>query len=205
MLEFEADDGPAIYRVLCLSRNLTFARAWDTCLCLEGRLTERQRGYWRNKPFADLLLALPGLATRPIPAKLREDLERMADTVRRVDFRPPRPFADFRVHDFGLRGRRGWPFTTGGRILVVSPYLVGSTVRELVRNHGLEVLISRPEAFEEVVRNAGREALPSVVSQKFCCDSEPRASALDGVGTPCRSYGYAASSRLARAAPPSPR
>ena len=160
MLEFEADDGPAIYRVLCLSRNLTFARAWDTCLCLEGRLTERQRGYWRNKPFADLLLALPGLATRPIPAKLREDLERMADTVRRVDFRPPRPFADFRVHDFGLRGRRGWPFTTGGRSLVVSPYLVGSTVRELVRNHGLEVLISRPEAFEEVVRNAGREALP---------------------------------------------
>ena len=46
---------------------------------------------------------------------------------------------------------------------------------------------------------------PSVVSQKFCCYSEPHASALDGVGTPCRSYGYAASSRLARAAPPSPR
>ena len=160
VLEFEADDRPAIYRVLCLSRNLTFARAWDTCLCLEGRLTDRQRGYWRNKPFADLLLALPGLATRPIPAELREDLEQMADAVRRVDFRPPRPFADFRVHDFGLRGRRGWPFATAGRSLVVSPYLVGSTVRELVRNHGLDVLISRPEAFEEVVRNAGREALP---------------------------------------------
>ena len=160
VLDFEADDAPAIYRVLCLSRNLTFARAWDTCLCLEGRLTERQRGYGRNKPFADLLRALPGLATRPIPAGRREDLEQMADAVRTVDFRPPRPFTDFRVHHFGLRGRRGWPFATGGRSLVMSPYLVGSTVRELVRDNGLEVLISRPEAFEEVVRSAGREALP---------------------------------------------
>ena len=160
VLDFEADEGPAIYRVLCLSRNLTFARAWDTCLCLEGRLTDRKRGYGRNRPFADLLRTLPGLATRPVAAEIREDLERMADAVGRVDFRPPRPFTDFRVHDFGLRARRVWPFPTGGRGLVVSPYLVGSTVRKLVRNHGLEVLISRPEAFEEVVRSAGREALP---------------------------------------------
>lgn len=43
---------------------------------------------------------------------------------------------------------------------MVSPYLVGSMVRDLVRNHGLDVLISRPEAFEEVVRNAGSQALP---------------------------------------------
>ena len=45
---------------------------------------------------------------------------------------------------------------------------------------------------------------PSVVPQKFCYYSAPHASALDIVGTPCRSYGYAASSRLARAAPASP-
>ena len=86
VLNFESDGKPPIYRVLCLSRNLTFARAWDTCLCLEGRLARRRRGFWRNKPFADLLLALPGLATRPISAELREDLVRMAYEVRRVDF-----------------------------------------------------------------------------------------------------------------------
>ena len=44
VLNFESEEGPAIYRVLCLSRNLTFARAWDTCLRLEGRLMQRQRG-----------------------------------------------------------------------------------------------------------------------------------------------------------------
>lgn len=162
VLDFEADDQPAIYRVLCLSRNLTFARAWDTCLRLEGRLTQRQRGYWRNKPFADLLLALPNLATRPLSSELRDDLGRMAHELRRVDFRPPRPFTDFRVHNFGLARRRGWPFPKSRRSLVVSPFLVGSTVRDLGRDHGLDVLISRPEAFEDVVRSPGREALPGM-------------------------------------------
>ncbi len=160
VLNFEAEDGPAIYRLLCLSRNLTFARAWDTCLRLEGRLRQRQRGYSRNKPFADMLLALPAIATQSFPTDLRDDISRMAHEVRRVDFRPPRPFSDFRVHNFGLARRRSWPFPKARRGLVVSPFLVGSTVRDLVRDHGLEVLISRPEAFEDVVRSVGKEGLP---------------------------------------------
>ena len=161
VLNFESEEGPAIYRVLCLSRNLTFARTWDTCLRLEGRLVQRQRGYSRNKPFADLLLALPGLAARrPIRDELQDDLKRMANEIRRVDFVLPRPFENFNVHNFGLSGRRGWPFPKGGRSLVISPFLVGSTVRDLVGDHGLEVLVSRPEAFEDVARGVGREALP---------------------------------------------
>jgi len=160
VLNFESDDRPAIYRVLCLSRNLTFARAWDTCLRLEGRLTQRQLGYGRNKPFADLLEALPGFANRSLPVELRDDISRMAYEIRRVDFRPPRPFSDFRVHNFGLVRRRGWPFPKAQRSLVVSPFLVGSAVRDLVRDHGLDVLISRPEAFEDVVRSVGKKDLP---------------------------------------------
>ena len=160
VLNFESEKGPATYRVLCLSRNLTFARAWDTCLRLEGHLTDRQRGYTRNKPFADLLLELPKLAIRETRPELREDLDRMAYEVRRVSFQPPRPFTDFKVHNFGLRRRRVWPFPKGGRSLVISPFLTGSTVRDLVGGHGLQVLVSRPEAFADVVRQLGRKALP---------------------------------------------
>ena len=171
VLNFESEAGPAIYRVLCLSRNLTFARAWDTCLRLEGALTEGQGDYARNEPFAELLLAFPELSTRPISTELREDLRRMAHEVRRVDFGPPEPFTDFHVHNFGVGDGRGWPFPKGGRSLVVSPFLVGSTVRELVRDHGLDVLISRPEAFEDVVRDVGHEILP-----KTCYVLSPGAS-----------------------------
>ena len=178
VLNFEADDRSAIYRVLCLSRNLTFARTWDTCLRLEGALTEGQGDHMRNEPFAELILALPELAVGPIPDELHDDLKRMAQEVRRVDFGPPRPFTDFRVHNFGLARRRGWPFPKGGRSLVVSPFLVGSAVRDLERHHGLQVLVSRPEAFVEVVRKArheaqheGREPLP-----KTCYVLSPGAS-----------------------------
>lgn len=160
VLNFEAQAGAAIYRVLCLSRNLTFARAWDTCLRLEGTLTEGQGDFARNEPIAELLLALPELSNRPIRSDLREDLGRMAEEVRRVDFESPQPFTDFRVHNFGLGDGGGWPFPEGGRSLVVSPFLVGSAVRDLVRYHGLEILISRPEAFEDVVRSVGFKTLP---------------------------------------------
>jgi hypothetical protein len=160
VLAFEADDKPAVYRVLCLSSNLTFARAWDTCLRLEGQLVEGQDTDERNEPFAELILALPKLSTRPVSPALQEELERMADEIRRANFHLPCPFDDFRVHNFGLGERREWPFPEGGRSLVVSPFLVGSTVRDLRRNHGLDVLVSRPEAFEDVVRVHGREALP---------------------------------------------
>lgn len=160
VLNFESEERPDIYRVLCLSRNLTFARAWDTCLRLEGVLME-EGDYPRNEPLADLLLALPRLAIRqPIRDELREDIERMARDVRRVNFKPPHPFARFKIHNLGLDGSNRWPFRKGGRSLVISPFLAGLTVQSLLREHGLEVLISRPEALADVVRRVGREALP---------------------------------------------
>ncbi|MXX70765.1 MAG: hypothetical protein F4Y73_02650 [Gemmatimonadetes bacterium] len=160
VLNFEAKGRPGVYRVLCLSRNLTFARAWDTCLRLEGDVTEAQGDFERNDPFADLLLELPKLATRPVSPELDSEFGRMAREIRRVDFELPRHFTDFHVHNFGLGDRREWPFPVGGRSLVVSPFLVRSTVEQLVRDHGLEVLISRPEAIGDVIRNAEREKLP---------------------------------------------
>lgn len=160
VLNFEKEDQPAIYRVLCLSRNLSFARAWDTCLCLDGELTKRQRGFSRNKPLADLLQALPELTATPLSVELCEEIDRMACEVRRTDFQPPAPFTDFRIHHFGLWQRRQWPFPAAERSLVVSPFLVGSTVGKLVREHSLEILVSRPEAFDGLLRNQRREALP---------------------------------------------
>ena len=52
------------YRYLCLSRNLTFDRSWDTMLQLDGVATTKRR--YVNRPLASLVRALPGLAVRPI-------------------------------------------------------------------------------------------------------------------------------------------
>lgn len=148
VLAFAHDDEPAIYRLLCLSRNLTFDRAWDTCVCLEGPLTSRTVP--RNGPLSDFLASLPRLAARPLTPELLSDLHRMAVEIRRIDFQPPEPFDDFRVHPLGLAPGHAWPFPEASRSLVVSPFLAGSVVDRLVREQSLEILVSRPEALEEV-------------------------------------------------------
>ncbi len=62
VLRFVADNGPVKYRVLCLSRNLTFDRSWDTALALDGELTDRKTGIALNRPLSDFIAALPSLA-----------------------------------------------------------------------------------------------------------------------------------------------
>ena len=184
VINFESGDGPAIYRVLCLSRNLTFARAWDTCLSLEGQLGAAPDRRARNEPIADLLRSLPKLATRAVPADLAADIARMSDEIGRVDFMAPQRFTDFRVHNFGLAEPRGLPFPKGSRSLVISPFLTAGAVQELVKKHGLEVLISRPEAFAEVTERSGRQVLPKtcyVLSPGAGLDS--RESEKDGADT----------------------
>ena len=44
------------YRLLCLSRNLTFDRSWDTVLLLDGERTDRQHGFGENRPLADFFV-----------------------------------------------------------------------------------------------------------------------------------------------------
>ncbi|MXY00059.1 MAG: hypothetical protein F4Y67_04475 [Chloroflexi bacterium] len=160
-INFESDDGPPIYRVLCLSRNLTFARAWDTCLILEGRLRDAQDEFPNNQPIAEFLRSLPQHATREISDDLAADIARMSAEICRVDFKTPPPFESFRVHNFGLGIPHGMPFPTGGRSLVISPFLTAGALGNLVNKHGLEILISRPESFAGVIKRSGRDVLPN--------------------------------------------
>jgi hypothetical protein len=62
VLRFAAPDQPVVYRFLCLSRNLTFDRSWDTILLLEGRLLEQEKEIAVNRPLSDFVAAVPELA-----------------------------------------------------------------------------------------------------------------------------------------------
>ena len=45
------DEDTVKYRVLCASRNMTFDRSWDTCLVLDGTLTDRKNAFAKNHPL----------------------------------------------------------------------------------------------------------------------------------------------------------
>src|SRR5205823_5844538 len=85
----DATGTAVVYRLLCLTRNLTFDRSWDTMLSLEGDLVDRSNAYAVNHPLDDFIAALPGMAVREVPGVVRERVSQLEREVRRVRFTMP--------------------------------------------------------------------------------------------------------------------
>jgi hypothetical protein len=69
VLRFTHADGSVRYRLLCLTRNLTFDRCWDTAVVLDGDYIDRENGIAANHPLADFIDALPKLAQRAVGSR----------------------------------------------------------------------------------------------------------------------------------------
>ena len=98
---------PIRYRLLCLSRNLTFDRSWDTVLVLDGELTERKNAFARNHPLGNFVRALPKMAVQPVSKKLMKTIAGFEREVRRVAFEVPKGFDSSRLCSRGRARTRG--------------------------------------------------------------------------------------------------
>lgn len=139
---------PVIYRLICMSRNMTFDRSWDTTVVLEGALLDRQRAVsTANHAVADFVKALPEFAVRRVPERVAAEVERMQRDLRVVRFEIPDPFEDFA---FWPLGRTDWksPFHDYhiDRALVVSPFLSDGFLRTITDTGSKHVLVSRNES-----------------------------------------------------------
>lgn len=153
VLRYRADGKPTRYRLLVLSRNLTFDRSWDTALVLEGTYTERQYRYSLNYPLGDFLGALPEMTLprlREQVEQVKEELDEIIYEIQRVEWELPRPFKEIKFWALGLPHKRNkWPFE--GRIdrfLVVSPFLSEGLINSLAERGEENILISRIEEIE---------------------------------------------------------
>jgi len=126
VLRWSNESGDARYRVLCLSRNLTFARAWDTLLALDGELSPNRRAaIGRNRGLADFVRALPRFAKRqPIEKSIAQRIEMLASELERTEFDLPEGMTDLRFWPMGIGGRVRDPLRdAGGRLLIMSPFV----------------------------------------------------------------------------------
>lgn len=156
-LRFLAEDGSVRYRVLCLSRNLTFDRCWDAAVALDGELTDRSNAIAANHPLGNFLAALPDLSLRPLAARRRQGVTKIADELRRVRFDWPEGFdeAECRFWVGGLDGRITAPFgKRRDKSLIVSPFLSNGVVEEFIASSEETHLVSRPESLQEMSREA---------------------------------------------------
>jgi hypothetical protein len=134
------------YRILCLSRNLTFDRSWDTSLCLEGSLKDRTNAISINHPLGDFLEALPGMCPRGISKDWKKQIEQMVHEVRRVEFELPAGFDSLRFWPIGIGKPKEWPFEERcDRLLIVSPFVSSNLLQEFTDLSKSVQLVSRDE------------------------------------------------------------
>jgi hypothetical protein len=146
LLRFSAEDLPSIMRLVVLSRNVTGDRCWDVALVLDGEIADRKRGFSAHAPLADFIQALPGLAVVPTDPAIVERVNRLAEDVRRADFKLPEGFDEYSFVPLGLKKTRGLPFPDKRkRMLVVSPFLTRGFLDNLTDGSTGHILVSRME------------------------------------------------------------
>lgn len=145
-LRYQAEGMPTRYRLVCQSRNLTFDRSWDASLALDGELTKRQRGFSLNRPLAEFVRALPGLACERVSKDQQAIVDQVADELRRVDWTSPEGLQLSRFLPFGV-GRHNpvFPDLEHRPILVISPFLGDDLLQSVAEPRPNAALVSRRE------------------------------------------------------------
>lgn len=146
VMRYEDNTSDVRYRFLCLSRNLTFDRSWDTVLVMDGVLEQRKRAFAQNHPLGDFLAALPNLAVRRVARSIKKEIDRISDEIRRVKFELPNGVDDFQFWPLGLKKRDQWPYLDSRRpMLVMSPFIKTKCLNKLIGEREEVTLISRPD------------------------------------------------------------
>jgi hypothetical protein len=189
-LRFVAEDKSIRYRVLCLSRNLTFDKCWDTVVSLDGVLTDRAYAIAANHPLGDLLQALPGMALRPVPRARRQGIEKIADELRRVRFNWPEGFDETECRFWAGGIEKGVVSPFGQRkdkALIASPFVAQSFLDGFLDDIPHTHLVSRPESLQEIAPDTLRRCKsvrflsPAVSDETDEAAPTENAEVLDGL------------------------
>ena len=103
-------------------------RCWDLALTLDGDISNQPKAI--NRPLADFVRALPGLATGGTPDGSRALVDELAEDLRRVEWSLPDPFQDVAFAVNGLDGRV-WRPEACDRLGIISPFCDDETLKML--------------------------------------------------------------------------
>lgn len=157
IIRFTNPGGEVWYRLLCLSRNLTFDRSWDTVFTLDGPLrSDRAVGYGANAGLREFVAALPGMAISEVSAGVRDQVGLIENEIGRVQWdMDSTPFEFVQFWPLGHDARNRWPFKGRiQRIAVVSPFVSERVLTKLSDGTQGSVVISRPESLDRIPETA---------------------------------------------------
>ena len=141
-------DGSPSYRLLCLSRNLTFDRSWDTVLSLEGEASHNDRP--KNADLQTFITTLPQMAVHPLDQNAIAEIEQLALEISSVEFKIPEGFDRLTFHAMGPSFSKSAPMLRYPleKLLVISPFLTATAMRQIGGKSKDSMLVSRPESID---------------------------------------------------------
>jgi hypothetical protein len=150
VIRFKAPDDDVRLRFLCLSRNLTFDRSWDTVLRLDGRPTGQRNDL--SSPIGTFLTSLPALAIDPMAPERSTPVTELAAEVATAEWEGlPDGLRLERMWPIGHDGRRAWPFPEKSwRRLVVAPFVEAGFLERFTDPRRGDLLVSRAETLDAI-------------------------------------------------------
>jgi len=147
------EKGPVKYRVLVLSRNLTYDKSWDTVVALDGEVIERKNAIGHCRPLSEFVAALPKLS-KDKPAKhVSSAISTISKELLVTQFELPEGIDELIFWSLGLDpGKRAnpkifeWPIKA-----VISPFLSESFIKEYLKeNTENAILVSRKDSLDAI-------------------------------------------------------
>ncbi len=130
IIRFEASNKPACYRLVVLSRNLTFTRDWDIAFSSEGFVGNQT--VERTSPLIHFIQSMATMGKRRLPKKFLSDLEK-------VDFDVPESFKLINFFPIGVPNTSSniiYPNPLQSKkwdeLLIISPFIDNSTITSLI-------------------------------------------------------------------------
>lgn len=187
LMRYVAEGLSPRYRLLNLSRNLTFDRSWDLMVQLDGNVaSHRTRGFAQNRPLSDFVEVLPKLAVHKPSSRVHKDIKLISAETRKMVFDIPEGFDDHvAFFPSGIEGHRRQRFNRPmRRVMVLSPFLTPSFLNRITKEGSNHLLISRPDSIDNLSPQV-LDRFGQILVLADGADLEPAAESVDpeGMGT----------------------
>ena len=148
LLRFIDDDGHVLYRIIVLSRNLTFDRSWDISFSMDGHKTRKKTD--KNKAVSGFLKYLKGYVSDEIKKDKMDEIIKELNHVH-FDLDCNGVFNDFEfiINGIDEKNIKNYPLFSNrwDELLIISPFLNGDVIKGFNNRSSKDskaALITRP-------------------------------------------------------------
>ena len=131
LIRYTSDKDETLYRIIVLSRNLTFDRSWDLTFTMDGRKTDKSSS--KNNPLIKFIEYLTKYSTDDDKT---DKIQRIMDELPFVEFELNQPFEGFEFivngidDDFVIQNQQLFTSNSLDKLLIMTPFLSKDVIED---------------------------------------------------------------------------